>query len=260
MRTVYGTLTLLLVILSPSLALSAEKRGLERQSLETQYFEGDLKQVFIAIRTTFQNEGFLVEQSDLPTGLLVLSKEFRNKSAKKASVLAILPGGGAIYVGSYGLAVLDILLWPYSVAWEIPIVATKARGMSKVNTVNATLIDLGDSKIEVRTILAGKKVNAEYVTTLNRIYADARKQMMIRDRPEDRPDQRIAEEIKNFAAIEKLKGRNGIDREHLVDYLLEKGYDADQLSTPAVAKMIQESSARESSGSETRPEGASKRK
>jgi len=244
----YGAIAILLVVFSPTIAFSAEKRGLERQALETEYFDGEFKSVFIAIRSTFQNEGFIVEQSDLPTGLLVLSKDYRYKNAKTASVLAVLPGGGAIYVGSYGLAVLDILLWPYSVAWEIPIVATKARGMTKENTVSATLVDLGD-KVEVRTTLAGKKVDAQYVVSLKRLYADARKQMMIRDRPEGRPDERIAKDIKEFIAIERLKGREKIDRGQLVDYLLGKDYDATQLSSPAVAKMIQENSAQEGSPS-----------
>ena len=48
------------------------------------------------------------------------------KDAKLAATLSLLPGGGSFYTGSYGLGIVDLLLWPFSVIWEIPTSAAKA--------------------------------------------------------------------------------------------------------------------------------------
>ncbi len=238
MRTSYILVSIVgLIVLTVNSSSAAETRGLARQALETEYFDGDYDQIFISIRSAYQNEGYIIEQSDLPTGLLVFSKDIRNKSAKRAATLALLPGGGAIYVQSWGLAALDILFWPWSVIWEIPIVSAKAKSMTRAHTISVTLADMGD-KTEVRTTLAGEKFDAQYVMGLKRLYADSRKQMLIRDRPEDRVENRIVKEIRNFSKVERLKGRTTVERDRLIDHLIDQGYTVDDLSRVDIDKAL----------------------
>jgi hypothetical protein len=40
------------------------------------------------------------------------------KSTGAAAGLGILPGGGSFYTGNYGLGVVNLLLWPFSILWD----------------------------------------------------------------------------------------------------------------------------------------------
>lgn len=40
------------------------------------------------------------------------------KNAGIATALGLLPGGGSFYTRQYGLGVLNLLTWPYSVLWD----------------------------------------------------------------------------------------------------------------------------------------------
>jgi hypothetical protein len=40
------------------------------------------------------------------------------KNVALATGLGILPGGGSFYTRNYGLGVLNLLLWPYSIFWD----------------------------------------------------------------------------------------------------------------------------------------------
>jgi hypothetical protein len=39
----------------------------------------------------------------------------QEKSPGAAAALGVLPGGGSFYTRQYGMGVVDLLLWPYSV-------------------------------------------------------------------------------------------------------------------------------------------------
>jgi hypothetical protein len=45
----------------------------------------------------------------------------QEKSPGTAAMLGILPGFGAFYTRQYGMGVVDLLLWPFSILWD-PIV------------------------------------------------------------------------------------------------------------------------------------------
>ncbi len=49
----------------------------------------------------------------------------QEKNTKKAFWLGVLPGGGAFYTRQYFAGIADILLWPFSVAWD-PVIAVGA--------------------------------------------------------------------------------------------------------------------------------------
>ncbi|MBI1820814.1 MAG: hypothetical protein HYR79_03795 [Nitrospirae bacterium] len=40
------------------------------------------------------------------------------KSPGTATALGILPGGGSFYTRQWGLGVVDLLLWPFSILWD----------------------------------------------------------------------------------------------------------------------------------------------
>lgn len=42
----------------------------------------------------------------------------QEKSTSTATALGFLPGGGSFYTRNYGLGVLNLLTWPYSVLWD----------------------------------------------------------------------------------------------------------------------------------------------
>ena len=44
------------------------------------------------------------------------------KSPGTAAALGVLPGCGSFYTRQYGMGVVDLLLWPYSILWD-PIIA-----------------------------------------------------------------------------------------------------------------------------------------
>ena len=40
------------------------------------------------------------------------------KKPKVAAALGVLPGGGSFYTRQWGMGVLDLLLWPWSIIWD----------------------------------------------------------------------------------------------------------------------------------------------
>jgi hypothetical protein len=40
------------------------------------------------------------------------------KKPKVAAVLGVLPGGGSFYTRQWGMGVVDLLLWPWSIIWD----------------------------------------------------------------------------------------------------------------------------------------------
>jgi hypothetical protein len=176
-----------IVVLLPVLFLlcscaTHQLTGLQRQSLETVYIDGEYKTIFRSVRTVFQNEGYSVEQSDLESGFIQFIGHIPEKNPKTAAALGILPGGGSFYVRSYGIGLVDLLLWPFSIIWDPLIAASKARHMKKEVKASVTLTEMGQ-QTEIRTGFYGidsSKVS-EYGIMLKRVYADVRKQTMMRE-------------------------------------------------------------------------------
>jgi hypothetical protein len=54
----------------------------------------------------------------------------QEKSEAAAALLGILPGGGSFYTRQYGVAVVNLMLWPFSVLWD-PLNAH--RGAQEIN-------------------------------------------------------------------------------------------------------------------------------
>jgi hypothetical protein len=54
----------------------------------------------------------------------------QEKNPGAAAALGVLPGGGSFYTRQYGLGVLDLLLWPYSVLWDPFIAYNEAEALN----------------------------------------------------------------------------------------------------------------------------------
>ena len=50
-------------------------------------------------------------------------------------------------------------------------------------------------------------------------------------------------EIRNFSKIERLKGRTTVQRDQLIDHLIDKGYTVDDLSKIDIDKALQSTDA-----------------
>jgi hypothetical protein len=175
-----------------STGCAARVSPLQRQALETSYINGEYNTIFRSTRTAFQNEGYLVEQSEIASGFLQFSKEIPDKNAGLAFGLGFLPGGGSFYVGSYDLGVLDLLLWPISIVWDAPISAARASKSRRFVRASVTMVDLGD-QTEIRTGFSGEDVDEEYAIALKRLYAEIQRQAMIREHRESEAENKVSD-------------------------------------------------------------------
>lgn len=183
-------LPLFVVSLFVLCSCAAQMSGLQRQALETEYIEGDYDTIFRAIRTVFQNEGYAVEQSDFESGFIQFTKDIREKNAGTAFALGCLPGGGSFYTRSYGMGVFDLLFWPLSILWDPATAASRARQMYKTIKVSTTLTDL-EEQTEVRTGFIGvEEAPGEYGIMLKRMYAEVRRQALVRKGRSQTPSER----------------------------------------------------------------------
>jgi len=133
------------------LAPGGSATGLQKQSMETEYIEGDFKTIFISIRDAFMNEGYSLENSEIKSGFLSFKKPIQPNTFETCA----LGGGNA----------------------NRELDAKLRRGIQATVLIN----DMGE-KSEVRASFAGiddTKVE-EYAIFLKRLYADVRKQVMIR--------------------------------------------------------------------------------
>jgi hypothetical protein len=172
------------LLLLAACASSSPSSPLQRQAIETTYIDGEYKDIFRATRTAFQNDGYIVEQSEFESGFLQFSREVPDQNAGLAFGLGFLPGGGSFYTGSYVLGVVDLLLWPFSVIWDAPIAAAKASKSRKTVRASVTMVDL-DQRTEIRTGFAGENVDEDYAIGLKRLYAEVQRQVMLREHRDD---------------------------------------------------------------------------
>lgn len=152
---------------------------LQRQAIETHYIDGDYPSIFRATRTAFQNEGFMIEQSEYASGFLHFSGLVRDKRPGLALGLGILPGGGSFYTGNWLLGVADVVLWPFSVLWDGPVAAFMASRSRREVRVTVTFVDLGE-RSEIRTGFRREQLDGDYAMRLRRLYAEIQRQLMLR--------------------------------------------------------------------------------
>ena len=157
---------LILLVSLLSYSCASKMDGLHRQSLETAYIEGNYKTIFRAVRTVFQNDAFVIEQSDFKSGFLLFTKRVPIKSTEKNPEKKLEKSSwGFCCLGCFGRRHLS------------------QDDNRKYKTIKAsiTLNDLGE-ETEVRIGFIGLEMDEhDYGVMLKRTFVEVRKQVLIRE-------------------------------------------------------------------------------
>lgn len=93
----------------------------QRQDLETRTYQAPYEATFASCRDAFVNFGYVIESSDFGGGVLAVSNQKRRHNPNTALALSIVvPPAGDFYMQRFGWAILDLLLWPFSIVWAAP--------------------------------------------------------------------------------------------------------------------------------------------
>ncbi len=93
----------------------------QRQQLETKVYAAPYERTFAASRDALVNAGYLIAESDFDGGVISVSNQLRTHNPKTALIWSIfLPPVGDFYLERYAWGVVDLLLWPFSIAWAAP--------------------------------------------------------------------------------------------------------------------------------------------
>ena len=86
------------------------------------------------------------------------------KETSTATALGFLPGGGSFYTRNYGLGVINLLLWPYSVLWD-PISGYNGAQEINFQATLASVSKLKDAEVsELETQLMTQRIdNNQYL-------------------------------------------------------------------------------------------------
>ena len=109
------SLALIAIVVGCTTPLSSN----QRQQLETRVYEAPYEATFAACRDAFVNHGYIIEDSDHSGGILAVSNQTRRHNPNTALGLSIV-GLGDFYMERYGWGIIDLLLWPWSIAWAAP--------------------------------------------------------------------------------------------------------------------------------------------
>jgi hypothetical protein len=81
--------------------------------------------------------GDLIQEKKYREALRVGCDDIKRKNTSTAVVLGLLPGGGSFYTGEIGLGIADLLLWPFSPIWDMPLAGKKAIEINMTETIMA---------------------------------------------------------------------------------------------------------------------------
>jgi hypothetical protein len=111
---------------------------------------------FAATRDAFVNRDYVITASDFDGGVLIVGTEEPSHSPTTALVWSILlPPVGDGYLGRWGWAVVDLLLWPISIVWAAPSNYMIARGRRYEIEGNVSLEEVGSERTRSRISLVG---------------------------------------------------------------------------------------------------------
>jgi hypothetical protein len=155
----------------------------QRQQLETKVFDASLKRTFAASRDAFVNRGYLITGSDFDGGVISVSQQVQARNPTTALSLSILlTPVGDFYMNRYAWGVVDLLLWPISIAWAAPSNFMIAR--SRMNDITGTLSfePLKPERTRLRITLTGMKWDAEkYPVVVRDLQEEINRQLFIKE-------------------------------------------------------------------------------
>ncbi len=121
----------------------------------------------------------MIEDSELVSGFLLFSQQVPSKRPALALGLGLLPGGGSFYTNRDALGLVNAFLYPFSILWDGPLGFFAARKARREVRVTVTFVDLGGLS-EIRTGFSTEEVDGDYAITLDRLYAEIQRQVMLR--------------------------------------------------------------------------------
>ncbi len=94
--------------------------------------------------------------------------DVQEKNPGTAAVLGILPGGGSFYTRQWGLGIVDLLLWPFSILWD-PIAGYNEAEMINYTASRDQVRRIVKKEIaELDALLDEKKISQEEYNTRRR--------------------------------------------------------------------------------------------
>jgi hypothetical protein len=97
--------------------------------------------LFVVLISQFNSYSFAksygdtIQEKRYREALNVGCEDQKRKNPATAVVLGLLPGGGSFYTGEIGLGIADLLLWPFSAIWDIPLAGKKSREINMTETI-----------------------------------------------------------------------------------------------------------------------------
>ena len=93
--------------------------------------------IYMASPALSQSYGDIIMARKYKEAIHAGCHDIKKKNPTTAIALGLLPGGGSFYTGEIGLGVADVLLWPFSPIWDMPLAGKKAKEINQSETVFA---------------------------------------------------------------------------------------------------------------------------
>ena len=190
-----SSLRLALLVLLGLTACATPLSLSQRQQLETKTYRASYDLTFAACRDAFVNYGYVIKSSDFNGGTISVESERSRHNPRTALGLSIvIPPIGDFYMQRYGWALIDLLLWPWSIAWAAPsnYHLSRTRMVAIVGTV--ALQKLKPERTRVRLTLSGVDRDADkYPVLVRSLQEEIERQLFIKagDKLGDEPQESV---------------------------------------------------------------------
>ena len=179
-----GSLCLALLVLLGLAACATTPLSLsQRQQLETKSYRASYDLTFAACRDAFVNYGYVIESSDFNGGIISVKSERRRHNPRTALRLsAVIPAVGDFYMQRYDWAMLDLLLWPFSIIWAVPSNYHLARTRMVAIEGTVALQKLKPERTRVRLSLKGVDWDADkYPVLVRSLQEEIERQLFLKE-------------------------------------------------------------------------------
>lgn len=154
----------------------------QRQQLETRVYPASYERTFAAARDTLINHGYAIGVSDFDGGVLSGKLRVLGSNPDTALALSILAPIGDFYMGRYAWALVDLFLWPFSIAWAAPSNYMIAKRDWQEVTGTLSFEGVAAEKTRVRITLAGVDWDEKkYPVTIRRLQEEMNRQLFIKE-------------------------------------------------------------------------------
>ena len=154
----------------------------QRQQLETKVYAAPYERTFAASRDALVNAGYLIAESDFDGGVLSVSSQLRTHDPNTALMWSVLVTPvGDFYMQRYAWGLLDLVLWPFSIAWAAPSNYMLARKWTKEVNGTFSFESLKPERTRLRITLTGIDWDADkYPKLIRGLQEEVERQLFIK--------------------------------------------------------------------------------